>query len=157
MKSVKPMVNLTSKVCRKHCLTAEHFRWYDISQCPWPALCVYKLPENYYRPVWKKVFKLLRQKTDDYVERIVRIRFLSLRNFPKTLFVVEWIGIWAWPCRRMAHGGEDTGDYFMNISIVSQWPNTNLFRDERSNPFYIDSLSHQTTSYTTFNSKNHHD
>ena len=45
-----------------------HFRWYDIPQCPWPALCNFKFLGSHHRSVWETVFKLLRQSAYDYVE-----------------------------------------------------------------------------------------
>ena len=54
-----------------------YFRWYDIPQCPWPTHCNFKFLGIHHWPVREKVFKLLRQKTYDYVEWPVRITFLS--------------------------------------------------------------------------------
>ena len=62
-----------------------HFRWYDIPQCPWPALCNFKFLGSHHRPIREKVVKLLRQDAYDYVEWSVCITFLSpqrtCRNF----------------------------------------------------------------------------
>ena len=52
-----------------------HFRWYDIPQCPWPAFFDFKFLGSHHRPVWQKVFKLLRQEANDYVGWIVSIAF----------------------------------------------------------------------------------
>ena len=61
-------------------LITGHFRWYGIPRCPWPALYNFKFLGSHHRPVWEKVFKLLRQKTNDYVEWTVCITFLSLQR-----------------------------------------------------------------------------
>ena len=45
----------------------EHFRRYDIPQCSWPTFCNFKFFGSRHRPIREKVFKLLRQKADDYV------------------------------------------------------------------------------------------
>ena len=53
----------------------EHFRWYDIPQCSWPTLCNFKFLGSHLRPVWEKVYNLLRQNADDYVNWSVCITF----------------------------------------------------------------------------------
>ena len=57
----------------------EHFRWYDIPQCSRPTFCNLKFLGSHRRFVWEKVFKLLRQKANDYVAWTVCITFLSLQ------------------------------------------------------------------------------
>ena len=52
--------------------TTGHFRWYDIPQRPWPALYNFKFLGIHHRLVREKIFKLLGQKTFDYVEWTVR-------------------------------------------------------------------------------------
>ena len=70
------------------------FRWHDIPQCSWPTLCNFKFLGIHHRPVWEKVFKLLRQKENDYVEWIVCNTFLSpQKKLSKMLFDAEWIGV----------------------------------------------------------------
>ena len=44
------------------------FRGYNTPQCPWPALCDFKFLGSHHRLVREKVFELLRQKADDYVD-----------------------------------------------------------------------------------------
>ena len=53
-----------------------YFRWYNIPQCSWRTSRNFKFLGSRHRPVREKVFKLLRQKTDDYDEWIVCITFL---------------------------------------------------------------------------------
>ena len=57
-----------------------HFRWYNIPQCPWPALRNFKFLGSHHRTIWEKVFKLLGQKAYDYVAWTVCITFLTLQK-----------------------------------------------------------------------------
>ena len=61
-------------------LNLDIFRWYHIPQCSWPKLCNFKFFASRHRPVREKVFKLLGQKADDYVDwTVCIITFLSLQ------------------------------------------------------------------------------
>ena len=55
----------------------EHFRWYDIPQCSWPTHCNFKFLGSHRWPVGEKIFNLLRQDADDYVEWTVCMTSLS--------------------------------------------------------------------------------
>jgi len=74
-------------------------------------------------------------------------------NLSRNLFVAGWGRISIQACIRTACGGENTGDYFTSISTLTQCTSTYLFKNERSILFWVDYLSHLTTSSTTLNSK----
>ena len=72
-----------------------HFRWYDIPQCSWTTLRNFKFLGSHLGPVWEKIFKLLGQNADDYVDWTVCITLLLLRGICQKciLIVAEWIGV----------------------------------------------------------------
>ena len=126
-----------------------HFRWYDIPQCSWPTHSNFKFLGSHHWPVRKKVFKTLRQKANDYDEWTVCIKFLSSRRTCRKCHSMQN----KYAYSHMACGGESTRDYFTSISTVTWWLNTNLSKDKRFMPFYVDYLLHPTTFFTTFDSK----
>ena len=67
--------------------------------------------------------------------------------------VSEWNGILTWAFCPTACGGENTGDHFTIFLTLTRCPNTNLFKDGKSMPFYADCLTHPIISSTTFDSK----
>ena len=63
------------------------YRWYDIFQCPWPALFDFRLLWTDHWPVRKKVFELLRQNAITYDDWAVCIRFSSIQtSWKESLF-----------------------------------------------------------------------
>ena len=133
------------------------YRWYGIFHCSWTQIFGFGQLRTDHWPAREKVFKFLRQTAITNDTWVVCIRFLRKKKERfdkiKPLFFSEWNGKPTLVFCPTAFRGENTGDHSISISISTQWPNTDLFKDERSMPFYVDCLSHPKISSNTFDSK----